>query len=333
MSDGIVDERSVSPPAALLADFGFDDDKLKSNHKAWLESAVVDRIRSVAMKPADGYWEIRLEGAASQIGSDGYNLQLSQRRADQVQNYIRGRLAGHPLTFRVIPRGESVPVDPAVQDNAWDRAVAVIVTKYRLPKPTKKPKKRKLPPTKIPKVIPPIPKTKSFSIQVISGEAESLFSLAAPTGLAKGVAKRIAKRIGASAKFVEKILKKLPFPNARFGLLALEVEVEIVDKLFKESARYTIEHSVPYCSGGITGAPKKFEIRRGDKATFTDLRAIEPDDFAGDAFLSIADERFSFGKPAKGRGFRHSRVDLDFRWMPNNVIFGDVGAAVDFELS
>ncbi|PAY16818.1 hypothetical protein CKO51_24590 [Rhodopirellula sp. SM50] len=124
MGDGIIDERSVSPPAALLADFGFDDDNLKSNHKVWLESAVVDRIRSTAMKPSEGYWQIRFEGAASQVGSDGYNLQLSKRRAEQVQNYIRGRLSGHPLMFQVIPRGESLPVDPSVKDNAQLAAIA-----------------------------------------------------------------------------------------------------------------------------------------------------------------------------------------------------------------
>ncbi|MDV6031953.1 MAG: OmpA family protein [Phycisphaera sp. RhM] len=337
MGDGIIDERSVSPPAALLADFGFDDDHLKSNHKVWLESAVVDRIRSTAMKPSEGYWEIRLEGAASQVGSDGYNLQLSKRRAEQVQNYIRGRLSGHPLMFQVIPRGESLPVDPSVKDNALDRAVAVIVLKKRVPKPGTKPKTPKLPRLLIPKVTPRLPKTKTFTIQVIEGKAESLFSMAAPTGLAKRaakkVAKKIAKRLGASEKFVEKFFDKVPFPNARFGLLSLEFEVEIVDKADGDWARYTVEHSVPYLSGGVTGAPKRFEIVRGAKATFKDLRAIEPDDFGGEAFLSVADERLSFGKPAKGRGFRHSRVDLDFRWDPSKVIFGDLGAVVDFTLS
>jgi OmpA-OmpF porin, OOP family len=82
--------------------FPFNQAELSSDAKQVLEP-VVERARE-----ADGA-TIRVVGHADQIGSDDYNMQLSQRRADAVRTYMVDQ-GVPPDAVQVEARGESDPI-------------------------------------------------------------------------------------------------------------------------------------------------------------------------------------------------------------------------------
>lgn len=80
---------------------------------------------------------IEVQGHTDSRGSDTYNMKLSRRRAASVRRFLvdRGRVEDHRLTSRGY--GESQPLDPAENIQAWakNRRVEFIITSEAEPAP------------------------------------------------------------------------------------------------------------------------------------------------------------------------------------------------------
>lgn len=104
--------------------FGFDSATLSPEGKANL-----DRLLS-QVQEASRIQDIMITGYTDRIGSERYNLALSQRRAESVRDY----LATHgvsPAAMQVAGRGEA---DPVVQcnDKRRDRLIACLAPNRRV---------------------------------------------------------------------------------------------------------------------------------------------------------------------------------------------------------
>jgi hypothetical protein len=122
-NSGLVVEFAARPPHAVLADFDIDGSALKSDHTDWLDENVI--VPADAKRSSSGGWMIDLIGKASQSGSDGHNLWLSDQRARSVQTYLLASLPGVPMHFFVSAVGESAPLDLAQFEHELDRSVEV----------------------------------------------------------------------------------------------------------------------------------------------------------------------------------------------------------------
>ncbi|MES2603802.1 MAG: OmpA family protein [Pseudomonadota bacterium] len=113
------------PPAAptritLMADTAFDFDKatLKPEGRAELDKLIAD-LRTL------DYGSITVDGHTDRIGSDQYNQDLSQRRAQAVKDYLVS--TGNIATAKVNANGEgeSSPVTRADQCNNLERPALI----------------------------------------------------------------------------------------------------------------------------------------------------------------------------------------------------------------
>lgn len=125
-------------PRAAVILFEFDEAALEP-----AETAKLDRLAE-AMKGA-GFNRFGAVGHADRIGAEGYNLELSARRAEAVKAYLVSR-GIDPQAVRTYAKGESEPVTgdgcvdmgPETRDNPGlieclqpDRRVTVAVVGWR----------------------------------------------------------------------------------------------------------------------------------------------------------------------------------------------------------
>ncbi len=110
---------------ALLFNFDIDDATVKQQHRDWLDANIVASFRN---SPSD---EVLLQGTASQSGASDYNLGLSRRRVEAVQNYLiqRGVPRGQIETSWT---GQQLSTSTSKED-PHDRAVKVLLESARLP--------------------------------------------------------------------------------------------------------------------------------------------------------------------------------------------------------
>ncbi|TMR95008.1 OmpA family protein [Nonomuraea basaltis] len=116
---------------ALTSDVLFPLDKWRLTAKAR------KRLEQVAEKVnAEGAGGVvKIEGHTDDQGSDGYNVTLSRRRAQAVQEAMRGLLTGAGVTLQASGYGESRPKLPNVVDGkpvennrAKNRRVEIVFT-------------------------------------------------------------------------------------------------------------------------------------------------------------------------------------------------------------
>jgi outer membrane protein OmpA-like peptidoglycan-associated protein len=102
-----VSESPGTTEVDLAADvlFAFNSDRLSPAAQAELQETA-KLIRERAKGP------VRVEGHTDSIGSQGYNLGLSQRRAEAVRAALERLLAGRPTQFSVQGFGASKPIAP-----------------------------------------------------------------------------------------------------------------------------------------------------------------------------------------------------------------------------
>lgn len=112
----------------LLFNFDIDSDVVKSEHQAWLERNVVPLL---GVKDAI----FSLKGSASRSGNNAHNMDLSERRVNNVKKFLLSR-GGRAEQLSVVFVGEEEAALAGKKDGgeeAEDRAVAVAVIVPRGP--------------------------------------------------------------------------------------------------------------------------------------------------------------------------------------------------------
>lgn len=66
----------------------------------------------------NGEWRLTIEGHADERGTTQYNLDLGEKRARAVADYL-GRLGVQKSRLRTVSYGEERPVDPSSSEEAW----------------------------------------------------------------------------------------------------------------------------------------------------------------------------------------------------------------------
>lgn len=99
----------VAAPAAMTSadatvNFGFDRADLDADAMAAIDTLVRDAQSQGAIKA------VRLTGHADRIGTEGYNQDLSLRRASAVSDYLAGSAGVDPQAIEIGGRGESEPL-------------------------------------------------------------------------------------------------------------------------------------------------------------------------------------------------------------------------------
>ncbi len=77
----------------------------------------IERLRDVLTDPRFAQWKIDLAGHTDASGTEGYNLRLSERRAEAVRDYLVGQLGVAPARTNVAGYGRAVLLD---QDRPLD---------------------------------------------------------------------------------------------------------------------------------------------------------------------------------------------------------------------
>lgn len=118
--DGIVDEEDDCPTEAGPAEnngcpvvapefdavlFGFDKSSLTSSAKAGLDDVVE------TMKKHKEF-SVELYGHADEVGTEKYNMDLSERRANAARSYLIEKGISSSRIIKVVPLGKSQPVAP-----------------------------------------------------------------------------------------------------------------------------------------------------------------------------------------------------------------------------
>lgn len=81
----------------------------------------------VSQLRANAHMSIVLEGFTDERGSDGYNLELGDRRARQVKAYLMSQgIDGERIL--ITSKGELQPVAPGHRESAWQKNRRVTVT-------------------------------------------------------------------------------------------------------------------------------------------------------------------------------------------------------------
>ena len=112
----------------LLFNFDIDSDVVKSEHQAWLERNVVPLL---GVKDAI----FSLKGSASRSGNNAHNMDLSERRVNNVKKFLLSR-GGRAEQLSAVFVGEEEAALAGKKDggeDAEDRAVAVAVIVPRGP--------------------------------------------------------------------------------------------------------------------------------------------------------------------------------------------------------
>lgn len=83
-----------------------------------LEADAQDGLREAAECIRSGTGTLILEGHADERGTEEYNLALGDRRARSVMKYLR-RLGVPSDRMQIVSKGETEPLDPASNEDAW----------------------------------------------------------------------------------------------------------------------------------------------------------------------------------------------------------------------
>ena len=176
-----IDAKYSSPGLlkALLYNFDFDDMKstaLKPEHARFLSEKVVPLL-------AGDRGHIWMQGSASRVGADSYNLTLSKVRVRRVGDFLKGAgVTDRQMQLDAV--GEELSVGHALDDER-DRGVAFLV----LPKAKNDPPPAPRPPPK-PRV------TSNFKIAMITG-----LSVAKAAKWAKYLKGKVGAGVAADALF------------------------------------------------------------------------------------------------------------------------------------
>jgi outer membrane protein OmpA-like peptidoglycan-associated protein len=86
---------------------------------------VLDELGAALQSPELSAYRFSLVGHTDAVGSEAYNLKLSQARARAVRDYLVGNYQVSPERLRASGVGESDPADPADPESALNRRVVI----------------------------------------------------------------------------------------------------------------------------------------------------------------------------------------------------------------
>lgn len=109
------------PQVSLQIRFGFDSAALTPQ-----AMAVLDNLGRAMNSPALQLYRFRLVGHTDAVGSEAYNLQLSQRRANAARDYLVERWTIDPIRLEAEGRGFRELFDPRDPMSPANRRVQVI---------------------------------------------------------------------------------------------------------------------------------------------------------------------------------------------------------------
>ncbi len=114
-------EKSELPKLDFSINFGFDSAEIENTSYPTLDAL------AAALKSKDLY-ELRflINGHTDSKGSDDYNLELSQRRANSVVQYLVSQHEIEPSRFKAIGFGETNLIDPNDGEASSNRRVEII---------------------------------------------------------------------------------------------------------------------------------------------------------------------------------------------------------------
>lgn len=105
--------------------FDFDKYALKDSSKAVLKD--IAKVLETSFNKKD--FEIVINGHTDNAGNKEYNLELSEKRAEEVKDYLASELKGQDITFKTKGYGDSKPI--ASNDNesgqAKNRRVEIVI--------------------------------------------------------------------------------------------------------------------------------------------------------------------------------------------------------------
>ncbi len=113
---GVVEAATLSFQAI---NFEFDSARLTEPAKQLLET-VAEAVSSARLQ---GY-RFRVAGHTDAVGSEEYNLNLSQRRAQSVRDFLATR-GVDAQRIDIVGEGESMLIDPAEPDSSLNRRVEI----------------------------------------------------------------------------------------------------------------------------------------------------------------------------------------------------------------
>ena len=105
--------------------FGFDKANLKDEGKAALDEAAAKIKANPEIKA------VIVTGHTDRIGSDAYNQKLSERRANQVKDYLAGQ-GVDPSIIEAVGKGESEPVVECAGNKATKKLVSCLQPNRRV---------------------------------------------------------------------------------------------------------------------------------------------------------------------------------------------------------
>lgn len=120
-SRGIRKGSSKPKAVALQIRFEFGSQELTPDAKA-----VLDTVGSVLRSQRLSTNEFLIEGHTDAVGSDDYNMQLSQLRAAAVKDYLVSRVGVSPDRLRTVGRGEGKLLDQSNPRSGKNRRVQFV---------------------------------------------------------------------------------------------------------------------------------------------------------------------------------------------------------------
>ncbi len=106
---------------ALEVKFDFDSANLSASARE-----VLDQLGAALKSDELRSFAFLVEGHTDNSGSDGYNQQLSERRARAVSGYLSSQFAIEPARLATVGRGETQPLDATDPAGGVNRRVQIV---------------------------------------------------------------------------------------------------------------------------------------------------------------------------------------------------------------
>ena len=116
-------EQAGEPLTAIALEIQFDFDSATLTGGA---RQVLDQLGGALKSDALESFAFLVEGHTDSVGSEGYNLDLSERRARAVSTYLTREFGVEAARLKTIGRGEAEPFDVSNPASGVNRRVQIV---------------------------------------------------------------------------------------------------------------------------------------------------------------------------------------------------------------